>query len=77
MRPKEDHMRKTIAGAFVLAMAVVGLTIPAASADPITCPNGQTATKTDSGWQCLNNGDNPTGGGRHQGNGDKFGKTFP
>ncbi len=71
-------MRKTIAGAFVLATAAVGLTIPAASAAPITCPNGQTAEQTSPGvWQCINNGDNSTGGGRHQGNGDKFGKTFP
>ena len=70
-------MRRTIAGAFVLAIAAVGLTIPAASADPITCEGNQTATKTDSGWQCINNGNNPTGSGRHQGNDNKFGKTFP
>ena len=70
-------MRRTIAGAFVLAIAAVGLTIPAASADPIYCEGNQTATKTDSGWQCINNGTNPTGSGRHQGNDNKFGKTFP
>jgi hypothetical protein len=50
---------------------------PASGADPITCPSGQTATKTSSGWQCINNGNNATGGGQHQGNGEKFGKTFP
>jgi hypothetical protein len=70
-------MRRTIAGAFVLAIAAVGLTIPPAGAAPIYCQGNQTATKTDSGWQCINNGDNTTGSGRHQGNDDKVGKTFP
>lgn len=29
-----------------------------ASADPITCPPGQTSVKTDTGWDCQNNGGN-------------------
>ncbi|WP_158677276.1 hypothetical protein [Arthrobacter sp. PGP41] len=30
----------------------------AASAAPIACPGGQTVTKVDGGWQCINNGGN-------------------
>jgi hypothetical protein len=30
----------------------------AASADPIDCPGSQTATKTASGWDCVNAGGN-------------------
>jgi hypothetical protein len=40
------------AGALVGAMAM-----PAAAA-PITCPGGQTATKTADGWDCVNKGGN-------------------
>jgi hypothetical protein len=38
------------------AAAVLGAT--AAHADPITCPAGQTSTKTATGWDCVNNGGN-------------------
>ena len=44
----------------LLATAAVGagFLVSAApiSAAPITCPNGQTVTKTSSGWECVNNG---------------------
>ena len=71
-------MRKRLGAVLVAGAVAVGLSIPAAAAaDPITCSGGQTATKTADGWQCVNNGGNDTGSGRHQGNGDKFGKTFP
>jgi hypothetical protein len=54
-------MRKRIA-VFVLALMAfltVGLVnAAAASAAPITCPGGQTATKTSSGWDCVNKGGN-------------------
>lgn len=31
-----------------------------ASAAPIDCPGGQTATKVADGWDCVNNGGNPS-----------------
>jgi hypothetical protein len=71
-------MRKRIT--LLVAALMLALTMAFAAfaqAAPIVCQGNQTATKTPSGWQCINNGDNPTGSGRHQGNGDKFGKTFP
>jgi hypothetical protein len=63
-----------------LTVAVVGgmtggslaLLAPSAGAAPITCPGGQSATKTSSGWVCQNNGGNPTGAGHHKGTGDKI-----
>jgi len=71
-------MRKRLGAVLVAGAVAVGLSIPAAAgADPITCSGNQTATHTDSGWQCINNGGNDTGSGRHQGNDNKFGKTFP
>lgn len=54
-----DTMRKV--RRTVLAAAVVGATLlplGISSAAPIDCPNGQTATKTSSGWDCVNNGGN-------------------
>lgn len=42
-------------GALLLAMAATP-----ASAAPIDCPGGQTATKTASGWDCVNRGGNPS-----------------
>ncbi|NUT37393.1 MAG: hypothetical protein HOV79_30470 [Hamadaea sp.] len=54
-------MRKRVAvffltlGAF-LAFGLVNAT--AATAAPITCPGGQTVTKTSGGWDCVNNGGN-------------------
>jgi hypothetical protein len=68
---------KVFCGAVAATALLAGAAAGPAGADPITCPGGQTATHTDSGWQCVSNGGQPTGGGRHQGNGDKFGKTFP
>lgn len=39
--------------------AVLGLGfVSPASAAPIDCPGGQTATKTDGGWDCVNRGGN-------------------
>lgn len=54
-------MRKRIAatvlaGTAFLAIGLVSAT--SASAAPITCPGSQTATKTSSGWDCVNNGGN-------------------
>lgn len=54
-------MRKRFVVFFLAVMAflAVGLvTTTAASAAPITCPGGQTATKTASGWDCVNQGGN-------------------
>ena len=54
-------MRKRIV-AFVLAiLAFLTLGIASAStasAAPIDCPGGQTATKVDGGWDCVNKGGN-------------------
>lgn len=52
----------------VVATVVAGaMSLPAlpASAAPIDCPNGQTATKTAEGksWYCENNGGNTSQGG--------------
>ncbi|GAA4286982.1 hypothetical protein [Georgenia daeguensis] len=45
--------------ASVLAFLALGLaSATTASAAPITCPGGQTATKTADGWDCVNNGGN-------------------
>jgi hypothetical protein len=68
---------KAFCGAVATTALLAGATAGTAAADPITCSGGQTATHTDSGWQCINNGGNDTGSGRHQGNDNKFGKTFP
>lgn len=54
------------AGLTMIAVALIGAA-PAANAAPITCPGGQTAQKTSSGWDCVNNGGNDTGAGRHKG----------
>jgi hypothetical protein len=46
-------------GASVLAFLAVGLaSATTASAAPITCPGGQTVTKTADGWDCVNKGGN-------------------
>jgi hypothetical protein len=39
-----------------LAVGVVGSAT--ASAAPIECPGGQTATKVEGGWDCVNKGGN-------------------
>ena len=71
-------MQKRLGAVLAVAAVGVGLSFPAgASADPIYCQGNQTATHTADGWQCINNGGNDTGSGRHQGNDNKFGKTFP
>jgi hypothetical protein len=54
-------MRKQLRRAAVLvviAFATLLLSANQASAAPIDCPGGQTATKTASGWDCVNNGGN-------------------
>jgi hypothetical protein len=38
-----------------LAIAGAGAVAAPASADPITCPPGQTVTKVDDWWSCVNN----------------------
>lgn len=53
-------MRRKII-AIVTVPFALGLTIvaaPSASAAPISCPDGQSVTKTSSGWDCVNNGGN-------------------
>lgn len=53
-------MKRLVTGTAALALgAGLGLiSVPAADAAPISCPAGQTATKTASGWDCVNNGGN-------------------
>jgi hypothetical protein len=54
-------MRKKVAAlAMTAGLAALGAAPLAmeASAAPIDCPGGQTATKTASGWDCVNNGGN-------------------
>jgi hypothetical protein len=54
-------MRKRVIAiilAFMAFLAVGLVNSGTASAAPITCPGGQTATKTASGWDCVNNGGN-------------------
>jgi hypothetical protein len=59
-------MRKRIS--LLVAALMLALTMSfgavAAFAAPITCSGGQTATKTASGWDCINNGGNSTGSER-------------
>jgi hypothetical protein len=59
-------MRKRISLLMVAALMMVMMAIASgiAQAAPITCSGGQTATKTASGWDCINNGGNPTGSER-------------
>jgi hypothetical protein len=58
------------AGLSLIAVAFVGAA--PANAAPITCPGGQSAEKTGPGeWDCVNNGGNDTGAGRHKGTGDR------
>ena len=58
----------TVSGALMAAAAAAP-----AGADPIYCPNGQTAVKSPNGggWTCVNGGDNSSGAGWHQGTGSK------
>jgi hypothetical protein len=48
----------TITIAFMAFLAVGLVNTGTASAAPITCPGSQTATKTASGWDCVNKGGN-------------------
>ena len=53
-------MRRT-AKAGLVTTAVLGLMFTGTGigqAAPIDCPGGQTATKTATGWDCVNNGGN-------------------
>lgn len=54
------HVRRNLLAGACAAVLLTGLGVgaSAASADPITCPNGQTSVHTDSGWACQNNGGN-------------------
>ena len=64
---------KVLLIAAATAFMVLSLTPPKSTlAAPITCPGGQTAVHEDGTWYCQNNGDNPTGAGRHKGTGDKI-----
>lgn len=49
-----------IASAALLTALAAGLGGGVASTAPIDCPGGQTATKVDTGWDCVNNGGNPS-----------------
>lgn len=51
-------MRKIAVGLAVMGFTAVLAGAPAAQAAPIDCPGGQVATKTASGWDCVNNGGN-------------------
>lgn len=54
-------MRKRIAAFVVGILAVLTFGVVStstASAAPIDCPNGQTATKVAGGWDCVNRGGN-------------------
>jgi hypothetical protein len=46
-----------IAAALMAVMMMAATAMPVL-AQPITCPGGQEATKTASGWDCVNRGDN-------------------
>jgi len=53
-------LRRTLMGLVALPLAL-GVSIigpETANAAPIDCPGGQTATKTASGWDCVNKGGN-------------------
>jgi hypothetical protein len=47
-----------LATALIAAFAMSVIGSGSVSAAPIDCPNGQTATKTASGWDCVNKGGN-------------------
>jgi hypothetical protein len=53
-----ETMSKIATGLAVLGFAAALGMAPAAQAAPINCPGGQTATKTASGWDCVNKGGN-------------------
>jgi hypothetical protein len=58
---KEADMIKKFLGIVAALMAALTLGVlsaSTASAAPIDCPGGQTATKTASGWDCVNNAGN-------------------
>jgi hypothetical protein len=40
----------------LIMVAMIAVTATLALAAPITCPAGQTAVKTPSGWDCQNQG---------------------
>ena len=48
-----------LAVAIMATMMIVATAAPAFAA-PINCPGGQTATKTATGWDCVNQGGNPS-----------------
>lgn len=58
--PFAGRRRLGIAGGLLAALlaALAASTGAAASAAPIECPGGQVATKTATGWDCVNNGGN-------------------
>jgi hypothetical protein len=51
------RVRKALTVVAITGAAVV-VPATASSAAPIDCPGGQTATKTASGWDCVNRGGN-------------------
>jgi hypothetical protein len=52
-------MRKTIAVIGITSLLSIGMA-GMAQAAPIDCPGSQTATKTSSGWDCVNKAGNGT-----------------
>ena len=65
-----------IAVALMAVMMMVVTAAPAFAA-PIYCQGNQTAQKTADGWQCINNGEQDTGSGRHNGTNEHVGHSFP
>jgi hypothetical protein len=55
-------MKRLLIAACLAAAVAIGAA-GSVGADPISCPDGQTATKTSDFWQCVNNG----GNGDHSG----------
>lgn len=53
------RVRRLIIGSAVVSGALLASAVPA-SAAPIECPGGQTATKVSGGWDCVNKGGNPS-----------------
>jgi len=65
---KRILMMLALAAFLVAALSVSALS---AFAAPITCSGNQTVTKTSSGWDCINNGGNPTGSERTKNSNDR------
>lgn len=58
--PHSGRRRVSLLGLLLAALFAVlaSVGVGTASAAPIECPGGQTATKVATGWDCVNNGGN-------------------